>query len=237
MTEKNVLKISDFGMSREEEDGIYASTGGMKQIPVKWTAPEALNYGTGGTGHGLGPTQHSGRERGRLCRGTRESGGGTARHPACGAGVGGRQGRAPGGAVVTWVSPTARRPAHAVSPGRYSSESDVWSFGILLWEAFSLGAVPYANLSNQQTREAVEQGEGGGGAAGPPPAGVSGAGAGSAAGPTPALPPAGVRLEPPELCPEELYRLMQRCWDYDPRRRPSFSAVHQELIAIRKRHR
>lgn len=50
-------------------------------------------------------------------------------------------------------------------------------------------------------------------------------------------PPAGVRLEPPELCPEELYRLMQRCWDYDPRRRPSFSAVHQELIAIRKRHR
>ncbi|XP_065590236.1 tyrosine-protein kinase Fes/Fps isoform X2 [Cyrtonyx montezumae] len=132
VTEKNTLKISDFGMSRQEEDGIYASTGGMKQIPVKWTAPEALNY------------------------------------------------------------------------GRYSSESDVWSFGILLWEAFSLGAVPYANLSNQQTREAVEQ---------------------------------GVRLEPPEQCPEDVYRLMQRCWEYDPRRRPSFGAVHQELIAIRKRHR
>ncbi|NXA55795.1 FES kinase, partial [Nothocercus julius] len=45
VTEKNTLKISDFGMSREEEDGVYASTGGMKQIPVKWTAPEALNYG------------------------------------------------------------------------------------------------------------------------------------------------------------------------------------------------
>ncbi|KAM6303748.1 LOW QUALITY PROTEIN: tyrosine-protein kinase Fes/Fps [Podargus strigoides] len=132
VTEKNILKISDFGMSREEEDGVYASTGGMKQIPVKWTAPEALNY------------------------------------------------------------------------GRYSSESDVWSFGILLWEAFSLGAVPYANLSNQQTREAVEQ---------------------------------GVRLDPPEQCPEELYRLMQRCWEYDPRKRPGFSAIHQDLIAIRKRHR
>uniref|UniRef100_A0A8V0X6E7 Tyrosine-protein kinase n=1 Tax=Gallus gallus TaxID=9031 RepID=A0A8V0X6E7_CHICK len=132
VTEKNTLKISDFGMSRQEEDGVYASTGGMKQIPVKWTAPEALNY------------------------------------------------------------------------GRYSSESDVWSFGILLWEAFSLGAVPYANLSNQQTREAIEQ---------------------------------GVRLEPPEQCPEDVYRLMQRCWEYDPRRRPSFGAVHQDLIAIRKRHR
>ncbi|KAM6195538.1 tyrosine-protein kinase Fes/Fps [Sarcoramphus papa] len=132
VTEKNTLKISDFGMSREEEDGIYAATGGMKQIPVKWTAPEALNY------------------------------------------------------------------------GRYSSESDVWSFGILLWEAFSLGAVPYANLSNQQTREAVEQ---------------------------------GVRLDPPEQCPEEVYRLMQRCWEYDPRKRPSFSTIHQDLIAIRKKHR
>ncbi|NXS71202.1 FES kinase, partial [Pandion haliaetus] len=132
VTEKNALKISDFGMSREEEDGIYASTGGMKQIPVKWTAPEALNY------------------------------------------------------------------------GRYSSESDVWSFGILLWEAFSLGAIPYANLSNQQTREAVEQ---------------------------------GVRLDPPEQCPEEVYRLMQQCWEYEPHKRPSFSTIHQDLIAIRKRHR
>jgi len=40
------VKISDFGMSRQEQDGVYSATGGMKQIPVKWTAPEALNYGT-----------------------------------------------------------------------------------------------------------------------------------------------------------------------------------------------
>uniref|UniRef100_A0A2K6GYN7 Tyrosine-protein kinase n=1 Tax=Propithecus coquereli TaxID=379532 RepID=A0A2K6GYN7_PROCO len=86
VTEKNVLKISDFGMSREEADGIYAASGGLRPVPVKWTAPEALNY------------------------------------------------------------------------GRYSSESDVWSFGILLWETFSLGASPYPNLSNQQTREFVEKG-------------------------------------------------------------------------------
>jgi len=42
--ENNVLKISDFGMSRQEDDGIYSSSG-LKQIPIKWTAPEALNYG------------------------------------------------------------------------------------------------------------------------------------------------------------------------------------------------
>ncbi|XP_053573692.1 tyrosine-protein kinase Fes/Fps [Bombina bombina] len=132
VSEKNVLKISDFGMSREQEDGVYSSTGGMKQIPVKWTAPEALNY------------------------------------------------------------------------GRYSSESDVWSFGILLWEAFSLGAVPYTNMNNQQTREGIEQ---------------------------------GIRLPAPEMCPEDIYKLMLRCWEYDPRKRPSFSLVHQELVNIRKRHR
>lgn len=56
--------------------------------------------------------------------------------------------------------PSRQHASHPMCPGRYSSESDVWSFGILLWEAFSLGAVPYANLSNQQTREAVEQGKG-----------------------------------------------------------------------------
>ena len=27
-------------------DDIYQVSSGMKQIPIKWTAPEALNYGT-----------------------------------------------------------------------------------------------------------------------------------------------------------------------------------------------
>lgn len=35
----------------------------------------------------------------------------------------------------------------------------MWSFGILLWETFSLGASPYPNLSNQQTREFIEKGK------------------------------------------------------------------------------
>lgn len=42
--DNHALKISDFGMSRQEDDGIYSSSG-LKQIPIKWTAPEALNYG------------------------------------------------------------------------------------------------------------------------------------------------------------------------------------------------
>ncbi|XP_046897513.1 tyrosine-protein kinase Fes/Fps isoform X1 [Hypomesus transpacificus] len=85
--ENSLVKISDFGMSREEEDGVYASsTGGLRQIPIKWTAPEALNF------------------------------------------------------------------------GRYTSESDVWSFGVLLWETFSRGMVPYTSMTNQQTRDELEKG-------------------------------------------------------------------------------
>ncbi|XP_067942710.1 tyrosine-protein kinase Fer-like isoform X2 [Watersipora subatra] len=43
ISESKIVKISDFGMSREEET--YEVTQGMRQIPIKWTAPEALNYG------------------------------------------------------------------------------------------------------------------------------------------------------------------------------------------------
>ncbi|XP_061600103.1 tyrosine-protein kinase Fes/Fps isoform X2 [Cololabis saira] len=86
VTENNSVKISDFGMSRQREDGVYSAEGGLRQIPVKWTAPEALNYGL------------------------------------------------------------------------YTTQSDVWSFGILLWEIFSMGMTPYTSMTNQQTREEVEKG-------------------------------------------------------------------------------
>nr|XP_019954237.1 PREDICTED: tyrosine-protein kinase Fes/Fps-like [Paralichthys olivaceus] len=86
VADQNVVKISDFGMSRQQDDGVYSAEGGLRQIPVKWTAPEALNY------------------------------------------------------------------------GRYTTESDVWSFGVLLWEAFSMGMSPYTSMTNQQTRDEVERG-------------------------------------------------------------------------------
>ncbi|KAM4753840.1 tyrosine-protein kinase Fer isoform 3-T17 [Cyanocitta cristata] len=127
--ESNILKISDFGMSRQEDDGVYSSSG-LKQIPIKWTAPEALNY------------------------------------------------------------------------GRYTSESDVWSFGILLWETFSLGVCPYPGMTNQQAREQVEK---------------------------------GYRMSAPQKCPEEIHKIMQRCWDYKPENRPKFSEIQKELSSIKKK--
>ncbi|EEC09615.1 tyrosine protein kinase, putative, partial [Ixodes scapularis] len=80
----NTVKISDFGMSREEEE--YIVSDGMKQIPIKWTAPEALNF------------------------------------------------------------------------GKYTSVCDVWSYGILAWEIFSLGASPYCGMSNSRARELIDTG-------------------------------------------------------------------------------
>ncbi|XP_076613714.1 tyrosine-protein kinase Fer isoform X1 [Chaetodon auriga] len=127
--EGSVLKISDFGMSRQEDDGIYSSSG-LKQIPIKWTAPEALNY------------------------------------------------------------------------GRYSSESDVWSYGILLWETFSLGICPYPGMTNQQAREQVEK---------------------------------GYRMACPQRCPDDVYKVMQRCWQYNPEDRPKFSELQRDLAAIKKK--
>uniref|UniRef100_A0A8C6CH00 Tyrosine-protein kinase n=1 Tax=Moschus moschiferus TaxID=68415 RepID=A0A8C6CH00_MOSMO len=127
--ENNVLKISDFGMSRQEDGGVYSSSG-LKQIPIKWTAPEALNY------------------------------------------------------------------------GRYSSESDVWSFGILLWETFSLGVCPYPGMTNQQAREHVER---------------------------------GYRMSAPQHCPEDIFKIMMKCWDYKPENRPKFSELQKELAVIKKK--
>ncbi|KAK6617552.1 hypothetical protein RUM44_005140 [Polyplax serrata] len=81
---KNMVKISDFGMSREEEE--YVVSDGMKQIPIKWTAPEALNF------------------------------------------------------------------------GKYTSLCDVWSYGVLAWEIFARGGVPYPGLSNSKAREKIDSG-------------------------------------------------------------------------------
>ena len=43
--------------------------------------------------------------------------------------------------------------------GKYSTASDVWAFGITLWELFSLGALPYTGLTNAEATEEVLAGK------------------------------------------------------------------------------
>ncbi|KAM9734949.1 LOW QUALITY PROTEIN: tyrosine-protein kinase transmembrane receptor ROR2 [Menidia menidia] len=53
---------------------------------------------------------------------------------------------------VRWLSP------EALAYGHFSSHSDVWAFGVLLWEAFSGGLQPYCGCSNQEVLELVRGG-------------------------------------------------------------------------------
>ncbi|XP_065899449.1 ephrin type-A receptor 2-like isoform X2 [Dysidea avara] len=85
LTENNVCKVADFGMSRDlENDHYYVTQGGF--VPFKWTAPEALLYRT------------------------------------------------------------------------YTTASDVWSYGILLYEMWSLGQKPYEDYDNTEVLDKLEKG-------------------------------------------------------------------------------
>lgn len=39
----------------------------------------------------------------------------------------------------------------SIANGRYDSITDVWSYGVLLWEIFSLGEVPYPDIEVDET--------------------------------------------------------------------------------------
>lgn len=38
------------------------------------------------------------------------------------------------------------QPLESILEGRFNLDTDVWSFGILLWEIFTLGRLPYGNV-------------------------------------------------------------------------------------------
>ena len=89
---------------------------------------------------------------------------------------------------------------------KYTTKSDVWSFGVCLWEILQLASVrPYAALADDQVL-----------------AGLEATYAGNSKIPGEAL----GALERPPLCPKDVYELMCECWRREEAARPSFREIH-----------
>ncbi|XP_063807794.1 receptor-type tyrosine-protein kinase FLT3 isoform X4 [Pseudophryne corroboree] len=88
---------------------------------------------------------------------------------------------------VKWMAP------ESIFEGIYTIKSDVWSYGVLLWEIFSLGVNPYPGmLVNAKFYKLLQS---------------------------------GFKMDQPFYASDEIYFLMQSCWAFDCKKRPSFSQL------------
>ncbi|OQV22714.1 Macrophage colony-stimulating factor 1 receptor 2 [Hypsibius exemplaris] len=97
--------------------------------------------------------------------------------------------------------PVLWMPPEAISGGTFSHSSDVWSFGILLWEIFTLGKMPYGELNMKQLS-------------------ISGF-----AG----LLQDGHHMTRPHGAPTDVYKIMELCWTVNAEARPTFKALQKRL--------
>ncbi|KFZ52021.1 Tyrosine-protein kinase BTK, partial [Podiceps cristatus] len=54
--------------------------------------------------------------------------------------------------------PVRWSPPEVLLYSKFSSKSDIWAFGVLMWEVYSLGKMPYERFNNSETTEHVIQG-------------------------------------------------------------------------------
>jgi len=93
--------------------------------------------------------------------------------------------------------------------GRFSTKSDVWSFGVTTWEVLTFAReTPLSSLTDDEVVDNSER--------------WYHSEDSSTSGPA-------EMLDRPALCPREIYDLLRECWQRDEERRPTFHEVHMFL--------
>uniref|UniRef100_A0AAZ3QAY6 receptor protein-tyrosine kinase n=1 Tax=Oncorhynchus tshawytscha TaxID=74940 RepID=A0AAZ3QAY6_ONCTS len=94
---------------------------------------------------------------------------------------------------IRWTAP------EAIAFRKFTSASDAWSYGIVMWEVMSFGERPYWDMSNQDVINAIEQDY------------------------------RLTTVCPPPECPSSLHSLMLDCWQKERAARPRFANVVSAL--------
>ena len=87
--------------------------------------------------------------------------------------------------------------------GKFSAKTDVWAFGVTMWEIFTLcKKPPYSHLEDREVVEEAIKG------------------------------PNRVLLKCPRECPEKLFVIMKKCWVHEAEQRPTFDELFKLLSSI-----
>ena len=87
--------------------------------------------------------------------------------------------------------------------GKFSQKSDVWAFGVTMWEIFTLAKEqPYNDMSDKQVIEDALKGKN------------------------------RQTLVRPHMCPLEVYKIMLECWAHNSKQRATFEELFQLLTSI-----
>ncbi|KAL0965852.1 hypothetical protein UPYG_G00286590 [Umbra pygmaea] len=118
--------------------------------------------------------------------------------------------REPGESPIYWYAP------ESLTESKFSVGSDVWSFGVVLYELFThsdkncsppavfldkIGSDTQGQIVVFRLIDLLKR---------------------------------GYRLPPPKDCPEEIYTMMMECWNGDPTRRPTFKKLAQSVDLLRE---
>ena len=87
--------------------------------------------------------------------------------------------------------------------GKFSQKSDVWAFGVTMWEIFALAKEqPYSDMSDKQVIEDALRGKN------------------------------RKILSKPDMCPPEVYKIMLECWAHNSEQRATFEELFQLLTSV-----